>query len=279
MAPLSSAMLFFHPRHRIRLTIAFLISSAVIWLSVPYDNGAVLLVRWHAENLKYYYKNSLGAHGKHAHPAGAFPVDVSEVGMVIKTGFATRERLRARLGRLGDGWNFGVDGNVVVAGDYASRRERGVVDGDGVEVFDVLEGLMDEEGIEGNESRVLLYERFQKAIKDTPNDIPEDLSGIGWELDILKVLCLPCSTSFSISVKKTYLHISKHIPALELLYREFPHKKWYMMTDDDTYIHTPSLLSVLSTLPPNHAHYIGNAIGAYTCRFAHGGCKKKTSRF
>jgi len=39
------------------------------------------------------------------------------------------------------------------------------------------------------------------------------------------------------------------------------------MTDDDTYIHNPSLVSVLSTLSPNDPHYLGCAIW----QFAHGG--------
>jgi len=45
------------------------------------------------------------------------------------------------------------------------------------------------------------------------------------------------------------------------------------MTDDDTYIHPPSLLSVLSHLSPTKPHYIGNPISTADSpiRFAHGG--------
>ena len=50
-----------------------------------------------------------------------------------------------------------------------------------------------------------------------------------------------------------------------------PQKKWYIMLDDDTYIVNPSLLVVLRHLDSTIPHYIGNAIGDYKGRFAHGG--------
>lgn len=50
-----------------------------------------------------------------------------------------------------------------------------------------------------------------------------------------------------------------------------PHQKWYIMLDDDTYLVDPSLLLVLGHIDPAVPHYIGNAIGDYKGRFAHGG--------
>ncbi|PVH74572.1 glycosyltransferase family 31 protein [Cadophora sp. DSE1049] len=208
--------------YRIRIAVvAFFLFFLLIWSCLPYDNKAVLIIRIKIEKIRYLAKGTFSSHDKHANPPGTYPVEISEVGMVIKTGYGTRDRLQARLETLGEGWDVE---NTIIAGDYSSRTARKgdlLKNVNEMEVHDVLEGLLDEEG-----------------------EISDDIRGIGWELDILK-----------------------HIPALELLYNTHPKKKWYLMTDDDTYTHNPSLLSVLSTLSPQDPHYVGCAIW----RFAHGG--------
>jgi len=50
-----------------------------------------------------------------------------------------------------------------------------------------------------------------------------------------------------------------------------PHKKWYILLDDDTYVLNASLEVILGHLDPSVPHYIGNAVGDYKTRFAHGG--------
>lgn len=50
-----------------------------------------------------------------------------------------------------------------------------------------------------------------------------------------------------------------------------PDKKWYVLLDDDSYLLDASLEAILSNLDPLHPYYIGNAIGDYKARFAHGG--------
>ncbi|KAH9216567.1 hypothetical protein DL95DRAFT_407544 [Leptodontidium sp. 2 PMI_412] len=234
-----------HFRLRIAI-VAFILSLFAIWSRLPYDNKVVLIIRIKSEKIRYFTKGTFSSHDKHAHPPGTYPVEIVEVGMVIKTGYGTRDRLQARLATLGEGWD---KRNTIIAGDYSSRKERKgdlLKNGDEMEVHDVLEGLLDEQGIDPNSRRMVLYKKLQKAIEDTEADenIPDDIRDLGWELDILK-----------------------HIPALELLYNMHPNKKWYLMTDDDTYIHNPSLLSVLSTLSPQDQRYLGCAIW----RFAHGG--------
>ncbi|KAL2074848.1 hypothetical protein VTL71DRAFT_8627 [Oculimacula yallundae] len=232
---------------RLRIAIvAIVFSLFVIWGCLPYDNKVVLIVRIKSEKIRYFAKGTFSSHEKHARPPGTYPVEVSEVGMIIKTGYGTRDRLRARLQTMGEGWN---SGNTLIAGDYSSRKGRKgdlLKNRDEMEVYDILEGLLDEEGIDQDSKRMVLYRQLQKAIVnlDVDENVPDSILNLGWELDILK-----------------------HIPALELLYNTHPHKKWYLMIDDDTYIHNPSLLSVLSTLSPKDPHYIGNAVW----RFAHGG--------
>lgn len=50
-----------------------------------------------------------------------------------------------------------------------------------------------------------------------------------------------------------------------------PHKKWYLLVDDDTYIVQDSMVALLERLNPTKQHYIGNPVGNWLCRFAHGG--------
>ncbi|KAK3348435.1 hypothetical protein B0H65DRAFT_175646 [Neurospora tetraspora] len=55
-----------------------------------------------------------------------------------------------------------------------------------------------------------------------------------------------------------------------LAYSKFPNKKWYLLVDDDTYLVQPSLKPLLAHLG-SVPYYIGNAVGDFRIRFAHGG--------
>lgn len=134
----------------------------------------------------------------------------------------------------------------MIAGDhesYAERKRNGAT----TEIHDVVATLLTED-FDKTRERMELYRRFKKATEDSESIVPEEILKSGWELDIMK-----------------------HIPALELGFKHLQSKKWYLMTDDDTYIHLPSLATILSTLDPTKPHYLRNAIGSYTLRFAHGG--------
>jgi hypothetical protein len=50
-----------------------------------------------------------------------------------------------------------------------------------------------------------------------------------------------------------------------------PKKKWYVMADDDTYVIKSSLSAVLGHLNYAKPQYLGNPVGDYKGRFAHGG--------
>ena len=58
---------------------------------------------------------------------------------------------------------------------------------------------------------------------------------------------------------------------MELLVREWPTKQWYVILDDDTFFVKSSLNMIISRLNPMEPLYIGNAVGDYKGRFAHGG--------
>ena len=189
---LPSAKVYF----RIRIAIVTIVLSLVlIWSCLPYDNKVVLIVRIKSEKIRYFAKGTFSSHEKHANPPGTYPVEISEVGMIIKTGYGTRDRLQARLATLGEGWNVV---NTIIAGDYASTKTRQgdlLKNTDEMEVHDVLEGLLDDEAVDQDSRRMILYRRLQKAIEglDVEEEIPDDVRGMGWELDILKVNVF-CST-------------------------------------------------------------------------------------
>jgi hypothetical protein len=50
-----------------------------------------------------------------------------------------------------------------------------------------------------------------------------------------------------------------------------PGKKWYILVDDDTYLVQGSLQAMLDRLDPSKPEYLGNAVGDFKGRFAHGG--------
>lgn len=58
---------------------------------------------------------------------------------------------------------------------------------------------------------------------------------------------------------------------MELLYHRMPDKKWYIILDDDTYLVKATLELMLTHLSPKLPYYLGNAVGDYRGRFAHGG--------
>jgi hypothetical protein len=56
-----------------------------------------------------------------------------------------------------------------------------------------------------------------------------------------------------------------------LAYRTYPDKQWYLLVDDDTFVIQPSLRPLLEHFDPTQPHYLGNAVGDFRARFAHGG--------
>lgn len=61
------------------------------------------------------------------------------------------------------------------------------------------------------------------------------------------------------------------ISGLEMTYQKYPDKRWYLLVDDDTFVVQPSLKPLLEHLDPEQPHYLGNAVGDFRARFAHGG--------
>jgi len=152
---------------RTRLLVVVLVCALLLlWVVLPYDNGLVLLVRWHANSVAAAVAVSDGW----LLEAPAFPLDVSrDVGFVVKTGFNTRERLLAWLDALET--SRGNASNVVVVGDY-STAEGSHVSRNGLEfpVYDALASVVEMGSFATQQDA-----RRLRYYSD------------GWELDIMKV--------------------------------------------------------------------------------------------
>ncbi|KAL3423595.1 hypothetical protein PVAG01_05342 [Phlyctema vagabunda] len=220
-------LLRLHLRLRILTLVVF---CMLLWMVLPYDNDFVLLVRWH---FKKTLDHLAVKDGWLKEPA-AFPISKNDVGMVIKTGFSTRERLVARLDAFEDAH---ARRNIVLVADY-STKPGAHFNYSGLElpVHDALAAMIENGSFSSrpNTLRLQYYSNLTSAFSDGNTELAHRIGGTyGWELDIMK--------------------------------------KWYVLLDDDTYILDASLRVVLEQLDPLVPHYIGNAIDDYKARFAHGG--------
>lgn len=237
------------PRAHLRSRVLILVFGCVLlWIVLPYDNAFILFVRWHLNTITSVLRFP-SANDQWLFQSSAFPLDMDDVGLVIKTGFSTQERILAWLDALEDGRN---QSNVVLVGDYSTQLGAHFShNGQQMPVYDVLASMLESGSLSSMPSspRLLQYSNLTAAIASGRTDLARKIGETsGWELDIMK-----------------------HISGLELGYKLMPHKKWYIMLDDDTYLLNPSLQVILGHLDPTVPHYIGNAVGDYKGRFAHGG--------
>jgi hypothetical protein len=182
-----------------------------------------------------------------------YPIDLEhEVGYLIKTGYGTRSRIPGQLEALSSTSGFiGKEGEgFLVVGDWTAIHQ-GDNEALGVDVYDTIKAFMETKitGKLRGHFRLQKYIGLQKAIESGDEDYAVHIGkAYGWELDALKF-----------------------IAGLELLYEKIPNKKWYMILDDDTFVIKSSLENFLSHLDPDVPQYIGNAVGDFKGRFAHGG--------
>ncbi|PHH67179.1 hypothetical protein CDD81_2948 [Ophiocordyceps australis] len=238
---------------RLRRRLTLLLMAAVVTLcltysSLPLESPTRLAVKFNAARLW----NHMGSRHRDdwLHKPARFHLDLrSDVGYLIKTGYGTRHRLPEQLEALErSGPLLGDEGRgFLVVGDWTS-----VNDTDarllGVQVHDALRIVMDRHTATQH-PRLTKYKSLQAIIAAGDEERAKHVGqAYGWELDALKFMV-----------------------AMELGYKQLPHKKWYMILDDDTFIVRPSLELLLSHLDPDRRHYIGNAVGDYKARFAHGG--------
>ncbi|KAK2744277.1 hypothetical protein FQN57_004362 [Myotisia sp. PD_48] len=219
---------------------------------IPYDNALRLAIRF---NLGVWFRK---AHvlqtpfttDRWLLQPPPFPINLAEdVGIILKSGFGTQERIPAWLASQ-QGSNLT---DLLIIGDFATRPgEHYDYHGRQLPVHDIVEWMLKKISIlssDPSHPRLLKYSKLAAAIASGDTNLALNLSkSFGWELDCMKF-----------------------ISGLELAYHQLPAKKWYILVDDDTFIVPSSIKALLGNLEHKTNYYIGNPVGDYKGRFAHGG--------
>ncbi|KMU79174.1 hypothetical protein CISG_07537 [Coccidioides immitis RMSCC 3703] len=244
-APFNWEMRILWGRLRWRFLVLTLPASLfLLWTALPYDSSIRLALRF---NL-----NALGspfASQRLFVKPPAFPVTISkDAGIILKSGFGTKDRISAWLESHQE--RSFVD--ILVVGDFATQPGQHYnYSGRQLNVHDLLARMLENGSLPPGLShpRLLKYSNLTAAIATGDTNLALELSkSFGWELDAMKF-----------------------ISGLELAYKRMPLKKWYILADDDTYIVAPSLEGFLGHFDSNLCYYLGNPVGDYRGRFAHGG--------
>ncbi|KAK4122154.1 glycosyltransferase family 31 protein [Parathielavia appendiculata] len=225
-----------------------------LWLVLPYDNAVRLAFLWNAKRLKAALTPRPSERWVYAHPR--HPVDLGrDVVVIVKTGYGTKERVPAWLDALSSLNEFrdimvigDSEGHINFADDFHDR---------GLQVYDAVgHSLRMHLRAYQDHPRVNKYHQLAEALYKRDDTLALELCrSFGWELDAMKF-----------------------ISGLEMAYQKYPGKRWYLLVDDDTYVVQPSLKPLLQHLDPYQPHYLGNAVGDFKVRFAHGGSAVILSR-
>ncbi|SPO04024.1 uncharacterized protein DNG_06707 [Cephalotrichum gorgonifer] len=247
------------PRRRAikRLALYALVTITFYKLSkllLPADHPVYLAVNWILVCIHSFFHSTSSIDSWLLTTKGSYPVDfASRVGILVKTGYGTRERLPAQLEALGlREWD---PERAVAVADFAGELNLTVGT---VPVRDAVGELMEylEPRGWGGAERFKKYVPLRDAIVAGDEDRALSIGrNVGWELDALKFIW-----------------------GLGILHKTTPAKDWYLILDDDTYIIPQSLMALLSHLDPSKPHYLGNSVGDYRGRFAHGGSAVALSR-
>lgn len=247
----------------LRLLTSAIIVLILIYATLPHDNTARLSIRFNAQKLAAFLTGPL-RNDRWLYEDPAFPVNWSrDVAIVLKTGFGTQERATAWLEALPVGIS---PESVIIVGDFESRLVAKVQDSHQM-AFDIHNVVADVVQDYGQTSpRGAKYRTLASTVVAGEYDLARNLSSsFGWELDAIKV-------GIEMSPREIVpLTLGQFIPALQLAFQAAPKKKWYVLVDDDTYLIQPSLDIVLGHYDTSEPHYLGNAVGDYRQRFAHGG--------
>ncbi|ERS97522.1 hypothetical protein HMPREF1624_05691 [Sporothrix schenckii ATCC 58251] len=247
-------------RTRIWRRVAFVVAAiALVYFMLPLDSHTRLVVRrlFHTPLQRTFSRQQLLA------TPPPYPVDLAtDVVLVIKTGYGTRARLPGTLAFLDGGNRTSTSSvpegplfsNILLVGDFVTQQGQHYrCNGEELPMNDVVGMTISLAGPQPKDKepapKVGFYHDLQNAILAADEEAAMALSKkFGWELDALKF-----------------------ISSLELAYRRFPDKKWYVLADDDTYLVRPALRQFLGQFHPACEHYLGNGVGGWEGRFAHGG--------
>ncbi|KAI0171958.1 glycosyltransferase family 31 protein [Hypoxylon sp. FL1284] len=239
------------PSRSQKITIGVFVFLFILYNLTPYDSRPRSFLRFQHNVIQDYYQNSLPSDSWLFKPQ-PYPIDpVNDVGIIVKTGFGTRNRVSKAVRALSDESFFA---DTIVVQDFPlfeDQKNFTMDNGKEVPIVDIIGWSLEQGGLKGQEQheRVMKYTTMSEAIEGEEWMLADAIGkNMGWELDAMKF-----------------------IPSLEYMWQTMPKKKWYVMADDDTYIIKSSLALVLGHLDPAKPQLIGNPVGDYKGRFPHGG--------
>ncbi|CAK7234568.1 hypothetical protein SBRCBS47491_008991 [Sporothrix bragantina] len=244
------------PRSRARIwrrLAALAFALALAFYMLPYDNHTRLAIRY----VTYTSRQRHLSRKQMLTDSAPYPVDLStDVALIIKSGYGTKDRFPGTLAFMEDESNSGKVhyGSILLVADFATKpgQHYNCCHGMDLPVHDVVAKTIERAPVGDGKHKpkhVENYARLQDALSANNHTLALDLSReFGWQLDAMKF-----------------------ISSLELAYTTFPDKKWYILADDDTYLIRSSLRQFLGHFCSKEAHYLGNAVGGWEGRFAHGG--------
>ncbi|KAI2616512.1 glycosyltransferase family 31 protein [Hypoxylon sp. NC1633] len=238
-------------RQQMKPTLIVLTILLIIYPLLPYDSSLRSFTRFQHNLIQEYYQSTYPRDSWLFKPH-AYPIDPdTDIGIIVKTGYGTRNRVRNALQALS---NESFSADTIVTQDFPLLPDQGnftLADGKEVPVIDIIGWNLERGALKGQEQqeRVRKYLALAAAVEGEEWMLADGLGkDMGWELDAMKFL-----------------------PSLEYMWQTIPKKKWYIMADDDTYIIKSSLQFLLGHLNYGKPQFIGNPVGDYKGRFPHGG--------
>ncbi|KAF4453857.1 glycosyltransferase family 31 [Fusarium austroafricanum] len=241
-------------RRRLRsIVILLLISLFIAYSILPHDSAIRLAFVFNFSRFFNFLRGAATDRDAWLRKSPRYSVDLkNDVGYLIKTGYGTRHRVPEQLAAFeATGGYLGKEGeSFLVVGDWTmvNQTDAKLI---GVTVHDAIKRVMETKvrGKIDDYPRLVKYRSLQARLQ--AGDEEEALKigqSYGWELDALKF-----------------------IMGMEMIYKELPRKKWYIILDDDTFLIRPSLELLMGHLDYRKPQYVGNAVGDYKARFGHGG--------
>jgi hypothetical protein len=172
------------------LTLALII--LLLTLLLPYDNSLVLLIRWHLHSLRTIFSSPSSSQ---FNTRPLFPLDLTtDVGIIVKTGYATQDRLAARLAAFEPARD---PSNLVLVGDYSTavgaHFELPNNSGDArkrtIPVHNALAAMIGSGALlaRPRAQRLLYYWNLTEALANGDEQRAGEIGKeYGWELDIMK---------------------------------------------------------------------------------------------
>jgi len=161
----------------------------VAYLSTPYDSSFRAFYRFHRHTVQGHLEDQYAW----VNTRGRYPIDIgSDIGVIIKTGYGTRQRVPKLLAALAEE-DFIAE--TIIVQDYPVELEAGYAwpDGSAVPTIDAI-GWLIENGLlkeQEHSERLAKYHSLVEVIQTQDWVHAEDLARVvGWELDAMKVIVL-----------------------------------------------------------------------------------------